>query len=53
LSNNFGEIAALFRKQTGTLLIEDTDPERLIERCAQCYASDERPSAVAFYVAHD
>jgi uncharacterized protein (TIGR00725 family) len=48
LSNNFSEIAALFRKQTGALLIEDTEPERLIDRCAECYASDERPSAFAF-----
>ena len=48
LSDSYSEIAALFRKQTGALILEDADPERLIDRCAQCYAADERPSAFAF-----
>ncbi|MGA2760554.1 MAG: hypothetical protein ABSF08_09580, partial [Candidatus Cybelea sp.] len=54
LSNNFGEIAGLFRKQTGALIIEDIDPERLVDRCAQCYSTDDRPSSFAFEgIAHD
>jgi uncharacterized protein (TIGR00725 family) len=54
LSNNYSEIAGLFRKKTGALMIEDDDPERLVDRCAQCYASDQRPSSVAFQsLSHD
>jgi uncharacterized protein (TIGR00725 family) len=48
ISNNFAEIATLLHKETGSLLIEDDDPERLIDRCAQCYASNHRSSAVVF-----
>lgn len=48
ISNQFGQIAALFAKATGAVLLEDTDPERLMERCEERYTSDGRPSAVAF-----
>lgn len=48
ISNEFGEIARLFDKATGAVLIEDTDPDALIERCAQRFASGQRPSAIAF-----
>ncbi|MGB6414845.1 MAG: hypothetical protein WBF19_16015 [Candidatus Cybelea sp.] len=48
ISNEFGAIARLFRKATGAALIEDTDPDALIDRCAEQYASAGRPSAIAF-----
>lgn len=48
LSNHFGEIAGLFQKDTGAMLIEDDDPERLIARCAELFTSQQRPSSVAF-----
>ncbi|HEV3090401.1 MAG TPA: hypothetical protein VGX91_03050 [Candidatus Cybelea sp.] len=48
ISNHFGEIARLFHKPTGAELIEETDPELLIDRCAQRFATERRPSAVAF-----
>lgn len=48
MSDHFGEIAALFAKATGAVLIEDNDPESLIERCAQRFVTDGRPSAMAF-----
>jgi uncharacterized protein (TIGR00725 family) len=48
IADHAGEIAALFDKDTGAVIIEDADPERLIDRCAERYASDQRPSAVAF-----
>jgi len=48
ISNEFGAIARLFRKATGAVLIEDTDPDALIDRCAEQYACAGRPSAIAF-----
>jgi hypothetical protein len=48
ISNHFGEIAGLFQKPTGAALIEESDPEDLVERCARRYASDRMPSAIAF-----
>lgn len=35
ISGRFREIAGLFDKQTGSVLIEDDDPDRLIERCLE------------------
>ena len=48
LADHFAEIAALFNKATGAVIIEDDDPERLIDRCAERFESERRPSAVAF-----
>lgn len=48
LSNAFAEIARLFRKKTGAMLIEETDPDYLVDRCAERYAADRRPSALVF-----
>lgn len=48
LSNRFGEIAKLIDKATGSILIEDDEPSRLIERCADRFFTDQRPSAIAF-----
>jgi hypothetical protein len=48
ISNEFKAIARLFGKATGAVLIEDTDPDALIDRCAEQYAGAGRPSAIAF-----
>lgn len=48
LSNHFAEIAALFKKETGAIIIQDDDPEHLIDRCAELFEQGRRPSAVAF-----
>jgi hypothetical protein len=48
ISNEFAGIARLFRKSTGSELIEDTDPEQLVDRCAERYASGTIPSAIFF-----
>lgn len=48
LSAHFAEIAALFDKYTGAILIEDEDPARLIDRCIQRFTAEARPSSVAF-----
>jgi len=50
ISNNFCEIAALFKKETGAVLIQDDDPERLIGQCFERFVSGRLPSAVAFEV---
>ena len=48
ISNDFSGIAHLVQKQTGATIIEDTDPERLFERCFKLHESTQRPSSVAF-----
>lgn len=48
ITDHIAEIAGLFNKETGAAIIEEDDPERLIERCAELFASDRRSSAVAF-----
>jgi hypothetical protein len=48
ISNEFAPIARLFQKATGAVLIEETDPDALIDRCAEQYARAGRPSAIAF-----
>jgi uncharacterized protein (TIGR00725 family) len=48
LSNQFGPIAALLNKKTGAVLIEETEPDELIRRCAERFALEGRSSAVVF-----
>jgi hypothetical protein len=48
ISDHLGEIAALVEKRTGSILIEDDDPARLVDRCAECFAADARPSSMVF-----
>lgn len=53
LSDRFMEIAQLINKSTGSVLLDDADPQRLVDRCAERFASERRPSSVAFErVAH-
>ena len=47
ISNDFAGIARLVRKETGAMLIEDADPERLVDTCLDRYLTDQRPSSVA------
>lgn len=48
ISNEFAGIARLFRKSTGAELIEETDPELLVDRCAEHYGLGTMPSAIFF-----
>ncbi len=48
VSNELARIAALLEKSTGAVLIEDEDPERLIDACMQRFVSEARPSATVF-----
>ena len=47
ISNDFDGIAKLVRKDTGALLVQDDDPERLVDTCLDRYVSEDRPSSVA------
>jgi uncharacterized protein (TIGR00725 family) len=47
ISNDFAGIAHLVHKETGAMIIEDDDPERLVDACLDRYRADERPSSVA------
>jgi uncharacterized protein (TIGR00725 family) len=48
IADHIDAITSFFDKDTGAMIIEDDDPERLIDRCAERYEHDQRPSAVAF-----
>jgi uncharacterized protein (TIGR00725 family) len=54
ISNEFANIAKLVEKSTGAALIEDPDPERLVDACFERYRREDRPSSVAMatQVAH-
>ena len=47
MSNDLGTIAQLVHKDTGAVLIEDTNPERLVDTCLDRYLREDRPSSVA------
>jgi uncharacterized protein (TIGR00725 family) len=47
ISNDFANIAKLVEKSTGAALIEDADPERLVDACLERYQREQRPSSVA------
>jgi len=47
ISNDFAGIARLVHKDTGAVLIEDSDPERLVDTCLDRYLSEARPTSIA------
>jgi len=48
ISDEFTNIAMMVEKNTGAMLIEDDDPERLVEVCLDRYRRGDRPSSVSF-----
>jgi uncharacterized protein (TIGR00725 family) len=48
ISNDFEDIAKLVKKSTGSVIIADENPERLVDRCLETYTSAAMPSAKAF-----
>jgi uncharacterized protein (TIGR00725 family) len=48
ISNDFESIAKLVHKNTGSMIISDADPEKLVDRCLETYTSTTMPSAKAF-----
>jgi uncharacterized protein (TIGR00725 family) len=47
ISNDFETIVKLVCKDTGAVLVEDDDPERLVDTCLDRYLAEGRPSSVA------
>jgi hypothetical protein len=52
ISNEFARIARLVNKATGAVIIEDDDPERLVDACYDRYHEEHRSSSVAFTNGH-
>lgn len=48
ISNEFEHIVQLVRKDTGSIIISDTSPEKLVDRCFEIYKTSTIPSAKAF-----
>jgi uncharacterized protein (TIGR00725 family) len=48
ISNELARIAGLIEKSTGAVLIEDDDPERLVDACLERFVAEARPSATVF-----
>ena len=47
ISNEYANIAHLVEKRTGAVLIEDHDPERLVDTCLDRFVAEQRPTSVA------
>ena len=47
ISNEFRGIAKLVQKTTGAVIVEDDDPQRLVDTCLERYLREDRPSSVA------
>ncbi|HEY9085093.1 MAG TPA: hypothetical protein VIN40_04020, partial [Candidatus Tyrphobacter sp.] len=47
ISDRFIQISELVRKETGAIIIEDDDPEKLVDRCLDLYVRESVPSSVA------
>lgn len=48
VSNELARIAVLVEKATGAVLIEDDEPERLVDTCMERFLSEAHPSAAVF-----
>ncbi len=48
ISNEFTHIASIVRKETGSIVIADDNPEKLVDRCMDLYLRSAIPSSVAF-----
>ncbi len=48
ISNEFLPIAKMVNKETGSIIVSDDAPEKLVDRCLDIYCNTSIPSAVAF-----
>jgi uncharacterized protein (TIGR00725 family) len=48
ISNELVPISKMVRKETGSIIVTDDGPERLVDRCFDMYCTSAIPSAVAF-----
>ena len=47
ISDRFSQIKELVRKETGAIIIENMEPERLVDQCLDLYLREPLPSSVA------
>ena len=48
ISDSFEHIVSLVRKDTGSVIVSDADPAKLVDRCLEIYLKSGLPSAQAF-----
>ncbi|MFN2449326.1 MAG: hypothetical protein ABR508_05965 [Candidatus Baltobacteraceae bacterium] len=48
ISDRLEQIIAMVRKETGSTIVSDDDPERLVDRCLETYRTNDLPSAKVF-----
>jgi len=48
ISNEFVPISKMVQKETGSVIVTDNDPEKLIDRCLEIYSHNVIPSAIVF-----
>lgn len=48
ISNEFERIVGMVRKNTGSVIISDADPEKLVDRCLDTYSASAMPSSKVF-----
>ena len=48
ISNDLPKIAALVKKETGSTILTNDDPEKLVDACLDYYRKESLPSSVAF-----
>jgi predicted Rossmann-fold nucleotide-binding protein len=48
ISNEFTRIAAMVQKETGSTILTDDQPEKLVDRCLDLYLRTGMPSSLAF-----
>ena len=48
ISNEFTNIAGLVKKETGSIILTDDSPEKLVDRCLEEYRRLDLPSSVVF-----
>jgi predicted Rossmann-fold nucleotide-binding protein len=48
ISNEFTRIAGLVQKETGSMILTDDDPEKLVDRALEEYLRSGMPSSVVF-----
>lgn len=48
ISNEFERIVGMVHKNTGSVIISDADPEKLVDRCLDTYSASAMPSSKVF-----
>jgi hypothetical protein len=48
ISNEFTRIASLVKKETGSIMVTDDNPEKLVDRALEEYLRLDLPSSVVF-----